>query len=155
MVCLCEDLGFQLNIQELQTIIDNRLPLKIFVLKSAGHANIRKIQQEYFGGRYVGTDHEMLFGSPDLLKISEIYGCRTFQIGQPEELTQQIRAVLSSTGPAVCEIQLDKDHEIAPRIVLNVNPEGVWEARPLEDMYPFLERPRLKENMLIPLWDQT
>ena len=154
VVCLCEDLGFQLNIQELQTIIDNRLPIKVFVLKSSGHANIRKIQQEYFGGRYVGTDHERLFGSPDLLKISEIYGCQTFQIKQPEELKPQIRAVLSSEGPAVCEVQVDKDHEIIPRIVLNVNTEGVWEARPLEDMYPFLDRSLLKENMLIPLWDE-
>ena len=63
--------------------------------------------------------------------------------------------MLSSEGPAVCEVQVDKDHEIIPRIVLNVNTEGVWEARPLEDMYPFMDRSLLKENMLIPLWDES
>ena len=154
VACLCEDRGFQVNIQELQTIIDNRLPIKIFILKSKGHADIRKIQREYFGGRYIGTDNETLYGSPDLVKIGKIYGFETFEIKKPQKLKKQIREVLKSEGPAICEIQVDENPELIPRIVLNVNTEGKWEARPLEDMYPFLDRKTLKENMIVGILEE-
>lgn len=149
VLCLCEDRGFQINLQELQTIRDNKLPIKIFILKSKGHSNIRKIQHDYFGGRYVGTDDETLFGSPALLKIARIYGFEIFKISKPKKLRMQIRRVLKLKGPVVCEVQVDKNQELIPRIVLNVSREGAWEARPLEDMYPFLGRETLKENMLV------
>jgi len=151
VVCLTEDRGFQVNIQELQTIIDNRLPIKVFVLKSEGHSNIRKIQREYFGGRYIGTDNETIFGSPDLVKVGKIYGFGTFEIKKRQNLKRQIRKVLKSDDPAICVIQVDKDQELIPRIVLNVTTEGKWEARPLEDMYPFLDRETLRENMIAEL----
>jgi len=69
-------------------------------------------------------------------------------------LKQQIKKILESKGPAICEIQIDKDQEIIPRIVFSVKPDGKWEAKPLEDMYPFLERGELKKNMLIPLFSE-
>ena len=150
IICLCEDRGFQLNIPELQTIIDNKLPIKIFILKGKGHSDIRKIQKEYFGGRFVGTD-EILFGSPDLAKIGKVYKFSTFAIKKPSDLKTQIKKILKYKGPVICEIQTDKEQEMIPRIVFTVKPDGKWEAKPLEDMYPFLDRKLLKENMLIPL----
>ena len=154
VICLCEGRGFQLNIPELQTISDNNLPIKIFILQSRGRSDVRKTQKEYFGGRYVGTDREILFGSPSLAKVGKVYGLPTFEIKGPANLKQQIKKILESKGPAICEIQIDKDQEIIPRIVFSVKPDGKWEAKPLEDMYPFLERGELKKNMLIPLFSE-
>ncbi|HIJ98657.1 TPA: hypothetical protein H1005_01805 [archaeon] len=151
VICLCEDRGFQLNIPELQTIIDNRLPIKIFILKSRGRSDVRKTQKEYFGGRYVGTDNEILFGSPALAKVGKVYRFATYEIGKSTNLKKQIRKVLRAKGPVICEIQIDKEQEIIPRIVFTVKPDGKWEAKPLEDMYPFLDRKTLKENMVVEL----
>ncbi|OGO45010.1 MAG: hypothetical protein A2Z05_07535 [Chloroflexi bacterium RBG_16_60_22] len=149
VICLCEDRGFQVNIQELQTIIDNELPVKIFILKSRGHASIRKIQREYFGGRYIGTDDRILFGSPDLVKIGTIYGFTAFKISQPKDMKGEIKQALEARGPAICEVQIDGEQELVPRIVFDVNRNGKWEAKPLEDMYPFLDRKTLKKNMVV------
>jgi len=154
VVCLCEDRGFQVNTQELQTIIDNQLPIKIFILKSKGYSNIRKIQREYFGGRYVGTDDRILFGSPDLIKIGTIYGFKTFKIRRPQNLGAESRKVLEANGPAICEVQIDSDQELVPRIVFDVNRNGKWEAKPLEDMYPFLNRNTLKDNMIVDVLEE-
>ncbi len=148
VICLCEDRGFQVGLEALQTIIDNRLPITIFVLKSQGYAEIRKIQCEYFGGRCVGTQQETVFGSPDLVKIGRIYGFRTSEVKSPDGLTDQIRRVLKAKGPVICDIQIDKDQELVPRIVFTVKPDGKWEARPLEDMYPFLDQATLEANMV-------
>jgi len=154
VICLCEDCGFQVNIQELQTIMDNKLPIKIFILKSKGSSDIRNIQKEYFSGRYVGTDNEILFGSPDLVKIGDIYKFSTQEIKSPRNLNSQIREVLNRDGPVMCEIQIDKDQERVPRIVFTVTADGKWKTKPLEDMYPFLDRQNLKENMLIKLFEE-
>ena len=154
VVCLCEDHSSQVNIQELQTIIDNKLPIKIFILKSKGYSNIRKIQREYFGGRYIGTDDRILSGSPNLTKIVAAYGFKTFKISKPQNLGEEIRKVLEANGPAICEVQIDGDQELVPRIVFDVNRNGKWEAKPLEDMYPFLDRKTLKDNMIVDVLEE-
>ncbi len=154
VICLCEDRGFQINIQELQTIIDNQLPIKIFILKSKGRSDIRNIQKEYFGGRYVGTSNEILFGSPGLVKIGKIYKFATYEIKTPDRLGDQIKKVLEVKNPAICEIQVGKDQEIVPRIVFTVKADGKWIAKPLEDMYPFLDRKTLKKNMIIDILEE-
>lgn len=154
VICVCENRGFQMNIPELQTISDNRLPVKIFVLSSTGPADIRKIQREYFGGRTIGTDTRTPFGSPDVERIAAAYGFATFSIRNGRELTRQIATALAHEGPSLATVALDPDHGLIPRIVLSVNTEGKWGARPLEDMYPFLDREKLRQQMMIDLWDE-
>ncbi len=154
VVCLCEDRGFQVSIQELQTISDNKLPIKIFLLKNKGHSTVRTIQKDFFGGRYVGTDNEILFGSYDLAKIASIYGFLTYEISDPASIDAQIQRVLASEGPTVCEIQTDSGQELIPRMGFTVKGDGKWLAKPLEDMYPFLERKALKEQMIIDLLEE-
>ena len=78
-ICLCEDLGFQINNQVLEIIRENDLPIKIIVFSSVGYSSIRKIQREYFGGRYIGTINK-LSKAPDLLKIGKTYGFETCEI---------------------------------------------------------------------------
>ena len=151
VLCLCEDRGFQVSVPELQTIADYQLPVKIFVLKGKVNSNIRKIQRDYFGERYVGTDKEMLLGSPALCEIAKAYNFAIFEISRSEEIGRRIRETLDYKGPAICEVHVEDDQDILPRIGFTVKEDGKWIARPLEDMYPYLDRQTLKENMVIDL----
>ena len=151
VVCLCEDRGFQISIQDLQTIIDYRLPIKVLIFKSKGHSIIRNIQRDYFGGRFVGTDHEIRLGSAPLIQIAKAFGFPTFEATYANQLHSTLREWLEIAGPAVCEIQVEDDQDKIPRPGFTIRDDQKWLAKPLEDMYPFLDRKTLEENMVIDL----
>jgi acetolactate synthase-1/2/3 large subunit len=151
VVCLCEDRGFQISIQDLQTILDYQLPIKVLILKSKGHAIIRNIQRDYFGGRFVGTDHEIRLGSAPLIQIAKAFRFPTFEAADPRQLPSTLREWLRVTGPAVCEIQVEDDQDKIPRPGFTIRDDQTWVAKPLEDMFPFLDRKTLQENMMIDL----
>ncbi|MBI4064648.1 MAG: hypothetical protein HY401_10170 [Elusimicrobia bacterium] len=150
--CLCEDRGFQVGAADLQTMVDYKLPIKVFVFRSKGNLHIRKIQRDYFGERYVGTDKEILFGSPAISDVAKTYGLLTAEIKSFSAMDAGIRSVISSSGPAICEIQVDDDQDLLPRIGFSVKEDGRWIAKPLEDMYPYLDRKVLQENMIVDLY---
>jgi acetolactate synthase-1/2/3 large subunit len=151
VVCLSEDRGFQISIQDLQTIVDYRLPIKALIFKSKGHSIIRNIQRDYFGGRFVGTDHEIRLGSAPLIEIAKTFGFPTFQASQDDKLQSTISEWLQTEGPAVCEIQVEDDQDKIPRPGFTIRDDQKWIAKPLEDMSPFLDRETLAETMLIDL----
>jgi acetolactate synthase-1/2/3 large subunit len=149
VVCLCEDRGLQISIQDLQTIVDYRLPIKVLVFKSKGHSIIRNIQRDYFGGRFVGTDQEIRLGSAPLIQIAKAFAFPTFEASHANQLTATIQKWLSAEGPAICEIQIEDDQDKIPRPGFTIRDDQHWIAKPLEDMYPFLDRQTLAENMVI------
>ena len=154
VVCLSEDRGFHIGVPDLQTIVDYRLPIKMFVFRSQGDTNLRKIQRDYFGQRYIGTDQEMVFGAPDLLAIARAYGLAAFELNDPQEMRMTMQQVLAHNGAGVCAIEVEDDQDLLPRIGFTVKEDGKWIAKPLEDMHPYLDRQTLKENMLIPLVEE-
>lgn len=154
VICICEDRGFQVSIQDLQTILDYRLPIKLLILKSKGHAIIRNIQRDYFGGRFVGTDHELRLGSAPLIQISKTFGIPTFDVVQSHRLVSTLRKWLKISGPAVCQIKVEDDHDKIPRPGFAIREDHIWVAKPLEDMYPFLDRKTLCENMIVDMFKE-
>lgn len=151
VVCLCEDRGFQISIQDLQTILDYRLPVKVLIFKSKGHSIIRNIQRDYFGGRFVGTDNEIRLGSAPLIQIARTLGFPTFEANRSDRLGATLREWLDVAGPAICEIQVEDDQDKIPRPGFTIRDDHKWVAKPLEDMYPLLDRKVLQEMMLIDL----
>ena len=149
--CLCEDRGFQISIQDLQTILDYRLPIKVLIFKSKGHSIIRNIQRDYFGGRFVGTDNEIRLGSAPLIQIAKTLGFPTFEAAQSTELPATLHEWLDIAGPAICEIQVEDDQDKIPRPGFTIRDDQKWMAKPLEDMYLLLDRKTLQDIMLIDL----
>lgn len=149
VVCLCEDRGFQVSLQDLQTIVEYQLPIKVLILKSKGHSLIRNIQRDYFGGRFVGTDHEVRSGSAPLLQIVKSFGIPTFQAAQVNKLSSTLREWLKTDGPAICEIEVEDDQDRIPRPGFTIQDDQRWIAKPLEDMHPLLDRKVLRDNMII------
>lgn len=150
VVCLAGDGSFQMNIQELATISYNHLPVKIFYLDNGGYASIRQTQDNFFGRRF-GIDNQTGIGFPDTGKLAEAYGLTHFEMTDKRDMIGTIDKVLQATGPVLCHVYLDPDHIFEPKLSSDRKPDGQLVSKPLEDMYPFLPRQVLKENMIIDL----
>jgi acetolactate synthase-1/2/3 large subunit len=147
-VCVDGDGGFQLNIQELETIKRLNLPIKFFVINNNGYASIRSSQLNYFG-RLTGADPTSGLTLPDTIKIAEAYGLNTARVSDPKNLRQQIKEVLNASGPVVCDVTVIPDEPRAPRVSSMQRPDGSMVSNPLEDMWPFLDRDEFNSNMII------
>lgn len=152
VICLAGDGSLQLNLQELQTVIHYQLPLKIFVLNNNGYLSIRTSQKGFFGNT-VGESFESGVSFPDAMKLAEAYGFRAWSLDSADFSTK-LCEVLSTSGPVICEVILDPAQGFEPRQSSRQLPDGRIVSAPLEDMFPFLDREELKENMLIPLWEE-
>ncbi len=148
-ICLCGDGSMQLNIQELQTIMHHRLPVKIFIFNNEGYLSIRQTQQGFLEGRYIGSSAEGGLSLPDFKKVAQAYGIEALQVTQHGELKEKIQRVLRHSGPVVCEVLVEKNQEVAPRQGFEKLPTGVYRPRPLEDMDPLLDRWEFAENMIV------
>jgi acetolactate synthase-1/2/3 large subunit len=144
------DGSFQMNIQELQTIIHNKLPVKIFVWNNNGYLSIRATQTKFFNGRMIGADSSNGLSFPDLAKISAAYGLMYIRVRNQKELREKIYEVLGFDGPVICDVDCDPNQEIIPSVSSKVMPDGKIVSCPIDDMYPFLSREELLENMIIP-----
>jgi acetolactate synthase-1/2/3 large subunit len=147
------DGGFQLNIQELETVVRLDLPIKFFVINNDGYASIRASQNNHFHGNLVGSDASSGLTLPNLMKVGAAYGIATERITENAGLKAGIRAVLDRPGPVLCEVVVAPDQPIGPRVSSALRPDGSIVSRPLEDLWPFLERDELRSNMLIPTLD--
>ena len=154
VVCLAGDGSIQLNLQELQTIVTHRLPVKIFVLNNRGYHSIRQTQQNYFPDNVVGCGTESGLGFPDMEKIAFAYGFPFVRASRHADMGAAIDTTLATEGRAMCEVMLDLEQVFAPKLASRRLPDGRMISSPLEDLAPFLPREELRENMLIPLVDE-
>lgn len=154
-ICLSGDGGMQLNIQELQTIFHHNLPVKIFVLNNEGYLAIRHTQDGFLDSRYVGSDKSGGLSLPDYVKVAGAYGVKADRIRHHGELQQKIRWALEESGPILCEIMVARNQEVNPRLGFDRRPDGIGVPRPLEDMYPFLDRGEYLENMIVRPWGHS
>jgi acetolactate synthase-1/2/3 large subunit len=152
MICLAGDGSLQMNIQELQTVAQFKLPIKIFVLNNNGYLSIRTSQKGFFGDT-VGESPESNVGFPDMRKIAKAYELPYKRLDK-KNFIKPLHDALEMEGPVICEVILDPTQGFEPRQSSRQLPDGRIVSAPLEDMFPFLERDELMENLLIPPWDK-
>jgi acetolactate synthase I/II/III large subunit len=149
IVCLAGDGSIMMNMQELQTIAGNALPIKIFILNNAGYASIFQTHRNFFNGVEVGASPSSGVNFPDFGKVASAFGLPYRCLCSHAEMHDFISWTLSQTGPAVCEVLLDENQPFAPKLQSKQLPDGRIVSPPLEDMAPFLSPDELKQNMLI------
>lgn len=149
-ICVDGDGGFQLNIQDLATIAHLRLPVKFFVLNNDGYASIRASQTNFFGKPNIGCGESTGLWLPDLRKVAHAYGLGFATIEDQRDLRDQVRGVLRMPGPVVCDVKVVPDEVRAPRVTSIQLPDGSFVSKPLEDLWPFLDRDEFKGNMIVP-----
>lgn len=154
-VCVNGDGGFQMNIQELETIRRLNLPVKIFVLNNQGYAQIHATQKNIFGGHYVACDEESNLTLSPVLDVAKAYRLKTVQIVHNSELEEKVREVLEYEGPVICEVMVPIELSALPKQVSYKRQDGQMESLPLEYMNPMLPEEEMRENMLIEMFQKS
>jgi acetolactate synthase-1/2/3 large subunit len=150
VMAITGDGSLQQNIQELQTILHYKLPIKLFIWNNDGYLSIRASQKNYFKERYIGEGPRSGVTIPDTLKICAAYGLPAARVSEVRDLDAAIQTALDHDGPYVLEIITPPEQPIIPTVSSRVNSDGSMTSRPLEDMAPFLDREEYRSNLLIP-----
>jgi len=146
VICLAGDGSVQLNIQELQTVVHHQLPIKMFVLNNGGYLSMRLSQGSFFG-RFVGESPRSGISFPDVVSLARAYGLPAGR-AEGEGFEEAIEDALRAPGPFVCEVMLDPDQGFEPKLSSRQLEDGRIVSAALEDLYPFLSREELAENMV-------
>jgi acetolactate synthase-1/2/3 large subunit len=150
--CLAGDGSIMMNLQELQTIVTNKLPVKIFIINNSGYHQIRQTQNNIFHDGLVGVGPESHdLGFPDFEKLASAFGLKYTKISKKEEMRKVIREVLNYTTSVLCEVHVSTTQNFEPKSSTKKLEDGTLFSPPLEDLSPFLPHAELKKNMYIPL----
>ena len=152
VVCIAGDGSIQMNIQELQTIVTNKLPVKIFVINNGGYHQIRQTQNNVFHNGLVGVGPESGdLGFPDFEKLAGSYGIPYCRISDNAGIEEKTENVLTAESFFLCEVVCSTTQIFEPKSATRKLEDGTLVSPPLEDMAPFLPREELKRNMYIDL----
>jgi acetolactate synthase-1/2/3 large subunit len=154
IICIEGDGSIQMNIQELQTIKHYNLPIKLFIHSNGGFLSNVNSQKNLFGGKFVGSEASSGITCPDFVKVGQAYGIKSIRINNHQEMKAKIKYVLNYKGPIICDINALKDFSLTPKLLTKKRADGSFYSPALEDMWPFLSKEELKQDMIIPLLEE-
>lgn len=156
-ICLEGDGSIMMNLQELQTVLTNRLPIKLFLINNQGYHSIRLTQNNLFSNHCkVGIGEESGdLSFPEFKKIAEAFGYPYLCAHSNAEMKQAVDQALAAEGPVFCEIFTDTKQVWEPKSSTKRLEDGTLVSPPLEDLAPFLPREELAKNMFIPLMEEV
>ena len=139
-VLVTGDGSLQMNIQELQTLVTYKMPLKIFVLENEGYLAIKTTQKSFFKGEFTGSNPQSGVICPSLEKIAGAYGIPYVSINENgQKLMDTISRVLNSDGAMICEVHMHPEQTLFPKSASFMDKNGKMSSAPLEKMAPFME----------------
>lgn len=152
--CIVGDGSLQMNIQELQTVITQKLPIKVFVWNNGAYATIYGHQKNIFNGNFLGVDSNSNLLFPDLSKIAYAYGFEYLRIASLEECAEKLEYVLDNPSKQMIVDVICWRDEINPMVKAKIKTTtGDRIPLPMEDMYPFLDREEFKKEMIVPVYE--
>jgi len=143
-ICITGDGGIMFNLQELQTFISYKIPVKIFIMNNGGYLTMKLMQDKNFK-KFVGADEDSGVKLPDFLKLSKCLGYQIDLINSTKNIEKRLKKILGSNKPTVCEIMMSPMQELIPRVQTQMNKDGTFEPALLDNMYPFFSKERLIE----------
>lgn len=150
-VCIEGDGSIMMNLQELQTVITNNLPIKIFLINNNGYHSIRQTQNNLFSNHTkvgIGPESNDL-SFPCFKKLSEAFGYKYFEAHSNADMKRAVDSALKEDGAVFVEIFVSSTQLFEPKSATKRLPDGTLVSPPLEDLAPFLEREEFLENMII------
>lgn len=153
-ICLEGDGSIMMNLQELQTIVTNKLPIKIFLINNQGYHSIRQTQENLFKEHTkcgIGPESGDL-SFPDFKKIAQAFGIPYYKAESNDDIKLAVDNTLCQKGFAMCEIFVSTKQIFEPKSATKRLEDGSLFSPPLEDLSPFLPPEELKQNMFIPVF---
>jgi acetolactate synthase I/II/III large subunit len=149
IICLSGEGGFQMNIQELATIMHNKIPMKIFIFNNGGYLTIKQTQILGFNSRIMGADKKSGISFPNYKAIANAHGMIYKKITNHKNLKKGLSKILNLKNAVICELIMSPNEEQIPKAVNRRDPAtGISMPAKLEDMYPFLSKDELSSNNL-------
>ena len=105
------------------------------------------MQVNHFNANHVCCDPESGLTFPELEGIANAYKISFMRVDKSENLVHQVRHILEENGPVICEVFVDPKLLTAPKLSSEVKPDGRIVSKPLEDLWPFLDRKEFNKNM--------
>lgn len=149
VICMTGDGSLQMNIQELQTLKNLQLPVKLFVYNNDGYLSIKLTQKSFFGGNFVGSEPGSGVQLPELEKLAAAYGISYRKLHTNQEAETALPEILAMTGPVLIEVMTDPFEVPSPKAASKRLADGSMVSAPLEDLAPFLPREEFLQNMII------
>ena len=140
VICIDGDGSIQINIQELQTLVSNKLPIKIIILNNEGYGIIKQFQELYLNKRYEAVDPKKGVTNPNFSKIAKAYGINYSEIKKNSEIDKILKKTLKSNKPEFINIFIKPNQKIIPKLAF---------GSPLEDLSPHLPKKEFLENMIV------
>jgi acetolactate synthase I/II/III large subunit len=149
VISITGDGSVQQNIQELQVIKFHSLPIKLFIMNNNMYFSIHQTQKKFFNSNFVGESKDSGISAPDFQKIAYAYDISYHKINKIKDAEEKIPEILASNEPEIIEIMVDKKQEIKPSNTALLQSNGIMISKPLEDMYPFLDRKEFSADMIV------
>lgn len=144
IILIAGDGGFQMNIQELQTIVHYKIPIKIFILNNKGYLAISLMQDNLFKGNYIGANKKSGVSSPDFVKVAKAYGIDAVQIANYHMLGK----LFENKRALLIEVPMIENQPLIPRVQSSKKEDGTIISNSLENMFPYLDEEEMKNIML-------
>lgn len=154
--CITGDGSIQMNLQELQTIVFHKLPIKILIINNAGYHSMRLTQRGLFKeSTTVGVGPESGdLSFPEMSRIADAYRIPYMTASSNSELPEKLKAFIAQEGCAMFEVFVDSDQAFEPKPSAMKRADGSLFSPPLEDLAPFLPKEELEKIMIIPTIDR-
>jgi acetolactate synthase-1/2/3 large subunit len=140
IICIDGDGSIQINIQELQTMVANNLPIKLFIINNDGYGIIKQFQELYLNKRYEASISSKGVTNPNFKKISNAYGINYSEIKNNKTIDKVLNKILNSKKPEFVNVIIDPNQKIIPKLQF---------GKPIEDLSPLLSRSEFKKNMIV------
>ena len=135
-----------MNLQELATVMHNKIPLKIFIFNNGGYLTIKQTQILGFNGRLMGSTKSSGIAFPDYSKVASSHDIDYFRIDNHKKLENKIKQILKINKPIICELMMDPNEEQIPKAINKKDNQGKSVPTVFEDMYPFLKKKIIMES---------
>lgn len=147
VILVTGDGSFMMNLQELQTIRHNKLPVKIIVFENDGYNAVRQTSKNFFNGFEVGCSNESGISFPSFKEVAKTFGFKYNVANTNKEVEDTLKWLFNEKGNVLLEIKEKLDDPVTPKMMSRMGTDGKFLSPSLEDLYPFLDKEELKKWM--------
>jgi acetolactate synthase-1/2/3 large subunit len=155
VLCMNCDGGIMMNLQELHTIIENDLPVKIIIFNNDGYLMIKHTQKMLFKGDYVSVNKKTGIGLPKFDKLMPAFGYKYYDLKTWDNFDQVVSYFINETGPTCLEVFMDPEQDFIPKVKGVLKEDGSIFPPPIEEMSPLLSLAEVKQNMIVEISEKS
>lgn len=145
--CITGDGSIMMNLQELQTIVQNNLFINLVVFSNEGYGAIRQTSKNFFNGEYIGCTPDTGVSFPDFFDVAKTFGYKYRKCASNEEVEEAVKWLIESEDKVLLEVCQQFDDPVIPKVMSRIDENGRMQSPALHDMYPFLDEKLMKELM--------